>query len=107
MSKNLMFNRFSQTFHLSHNPFACIKRNEKVGFFGKAVKLAPTVYAIIVPSKVEEARQKQETSVPSSTPSGLAFVWYWSSSRRSSNGSLLCGLSGRPYGLHLSHEAFG
>ncbi|UZT50341.1 hypothetical protein [Enterobacter phage 03_vB_Eclo_IJM] len=35
MSKNLMFNRFSQTFHLSHNPFACIKRNEKVGFFGR------------------------------------------------------------------------
>lgn len=64
MSKNLMFNRYSNTFHLSHNPFACIKRNEKVGFFGKAVKLAPTVYALIVPSKVEEARQKKETSVP-------------------------------------------
>lgn len=64
MSKNLMFNRFSQTFHLSHNPFACIKRNEKVGFFGKAVKLAPTVYALITPGKVEEAKQKVETSVP-------------------------------------------
>ena len=64
MSKNLMFNRFSQTFHLSHNPFACIKRNEKVCFFGKAVKLAPTVYALITPGKAEEARQKRETSVP-------------------------------------------
>ena len=64
MSKNLMFNRFSQTFHLSHNPFACIKRNEKVGFFGKVVKLAPTVFALITPGKAEEARQKKETSVP-------------------------------------------
>lgn len=64
MLKNLMFNRFSQTFHLSHNPFACIKRNEKVGFFGKAIKLAPTVYALITPGKVEEAKQKVETSVP-------------------------------------------
>lgn len=64
MFKNLMFNRYSNTFHLSHNPFACIKRNEKVGFFGKAVKLAPTVYALITPGKAEEARQKQETRVP-------------------------------------------
>lgn len=64
MSKNLMFNRFSQTFHLSNNPFACIKRNEKLGYFGKSVKLSPTVYALITPGKVEEARQKQETSVP-------------------------------------------
>lgn len=64
MFKNLMFNRYSKTFHLSHNPFACIKRNEKVGFFGKAIKLAPTVYALITPRRVEEARQKQETSVP-------------------------------------------
>ncbi|ECQ4522548.1 hypothetical protein F0D05_14905 [Salmonella enterica] len=64
MSKNLMFNRYTDTFHLSNNPFACIKRNEKVGFFGKAVKLAPTVYALITPGKAEEARQKRETSVP-------------------------------------------
>lgn len=64
MSKNLMFNRYSNTFHLSNNPFACIKRNEKLGYFGKAVKLSPTVFALIVPSKVEEARQKRETSVP-------------------------------------------
>lgn len=64
MSKNLMFNRYSNTFHLSNNPFACIKRNEKVGFFGKAVKLAPTVYALITPGKAEEARQKRETNVP-------------------------------------------
>ena len=64
MSKNLMFNRYSKTFHLSNNPFACIKRNEKVGFFGKVVKLAPTVYALITPGKVEEAKQKVETSVP-------------------------------------------
>lgn len=64
MFKNLMFNRYTSTFHLSHNPFACIKRNEKVGFFGKAVKLAPTVYALITPIKAEEARQKRETNVP-------------------------------------------
>lgn len=64
MSKNLMFNRFSQTFHLSQNPFACIKRDEKLGYFGKAVKLAPTVFALITPGKAEEARQKKETSVP-------------------------------------------
>ena len=64
MSKNLMFNRFSQTFHLSNNPFACIKRNEKLGYFGKAVKLSPTVFALITPGKAEEARQKKETSVP-------------------------------------------
>lgn len=64
MFKNLMFNRYSKTFHLSHNPFACIKRNEKLGYFGKAVKLAPTVYALITPGKAEEARQKIETSVP-------------------------------------------
>ena len=64
MSKNLMFNSYSNTFHLSHNPFACIRRNEKLGYFGKAVKLSPTVFAMITPGKVEEARQKGETSVP-------------------------------------------
>ncbi|WBF70043.1 hypothetical protein SFP20_026 [Shigella phage SFP20] len=64
MFKNLMFNRYSNTFHLSHNPFACIKRNEKLGYFGKAVKLSPTVYALITPGKADEARQKRETSVP-------------------------------------------
>lgn len=64
MSKNLMFNRYTDTFHLSHNPFACIKRNEKLGYFGKAVKLSPTVYALITPGKAEEARQKRETDVP-------------------------------------------
>lgn len=64
MSKNLMFNRYTGTFHLSNNPFACIKRNEKLGYFGKAVKLSPTVYALIIPSKAEEARQKRETNVP-------------------------------------------
>lgn len=64
MSKNLMFNRYTDTFHLSHNPFACIKRNEKLGYFGKAVKLSPTVYALITHGKAEEARQKRETDVP-------------------------------------------
>ncbi|AUX83598.1 hypothetical protein HOS81_gp10 [Escherichia phage YZ1] len=64
MSKNLMFNRYTDTFHLSNNPFACIKRNEKLGYFGKAVKLSPTVYALITPGKAEEARQKRETNVP-------------------------------------------
>ena len=64
MSKNLMFNRYSNTFHLSNNPFACIKSNEKLGYFGKAVKLSPTVYALITTGKAEEARQKRETDVP-------------------------------------------
>lgn len=63
MFKNLMFNRYSKTYHLSHNPFACIKRDEKVGFFGKAVKLSPTVYALITPGKIEEARQKKDSAV--------------------------------------------
>lgn len=64
MSKNLMFNRYTDTFHLSNNPFACIKRNEKLGYFGKAVKISPTVFALITPGKAEEARQKSETNVP-------------------------------------------
>ncbi len=64
MFKNLLFNHYTSTFHLSHNPFACIKRNEKLGYFGKAVKLSPTVFALITPSKAEEARQKRETNVP-------------------------------------------
>lgn len=64
MSKNLMFNRYTDTFHLSNNPLACIKRNEKLGYFGKAVKLSPTVYALITPGKAEEARQKRDTDVP-------------------------------------------
>lgn len=64
MFKNLMFNRYSKTFHLSNNPFACIKRNEKLGYFGKAVELSPIVFALITPGKAEEARQKQTTSVP-------------------------------------------
>lgn len=64
MSKNLMFNRYTSTFHLSNNPFACIKSNEKLGYFGKAVKLSPTVFALITPGKAEEARQKRETDVP-------------------------------------------
>ena len=64
MFKNLMFNRYTSTFHLSNNPFACIKRNENLGYFGKAVKLSPTVYALITPGKAEEARQKRETNVP-------------------------------------------
>ena len=59
MSKNLMFNRYTDTFHLSHSPFA-----EKLGYFGKAVKLSPTVFALITPGKAEEARQKRETNVP-------------------------------------------
>lgn len=64
MFKNLMFNRYSKTFHLSQSPFACIKRDEKIGFFGKAIKLSPTVYALITPGKAEEAKQKVETCVP-------------------------------------------
>lgn len=64
MFKNLMFNRYTDTFHLSNNPFACIKLNEKLGYFGKAVKLSPTVYALITPGKAEEARQKRGTTVP-------------------------------------------
>ena len=64
MFKNLMFNRYSNTFHLSNNPLACIKRNEKLGYFGKAVNLSPTVFALITPGKAEEARQKRETNVP-------------------------------------------
>lgn len=64
MFKNLMFNRYTSTFHLSHNPFACIKRDEKLGYCGKAVKLSPTVYALITPGKAEEARQKREANVP-------------------------------------------
>lgn len=64
MSKNLMFNRYTDTFHLSNNPFACIKRSEKLGYFGKAVKLSPTVYALLTPGKAEEARQKRATNVP-------------------------------------------
>lgn len=64
MSKNLMFNRYTDTFHLSNNPFACIKRNEKLGYFGEAVMLSPTVFALITPGKAEEARQKCETNVP-------------------------------------------
>lgn len=64
MSKNLMFNRFSQSFHLSHNPFPCIKRGEKLGLFGKAVKLSPTVFALLTPGKVELARNKLKTDVP-------------------------------------------
>ena len=64
MFKNLMFNRYTSTFHLSYSPFACIKRNEKLGYFGKSVKLSPTVFALITPGKAEEARQKSGTNVP-------------------------------------------
>lgn len=57
MFKNLSFNRYTKTFHLSNNPFACVKANEKVGYFGKTVKLSGSVYALLTPGKLEEARR--------------------------------------------------
>lgn len=64
MFKNFMFNRYSKTFHLSNSPFACIKRGERVGIFGKAVKLSPIVYALVTPGSIESAKRKDQVSVP-------------------------------------------
>lgn len=74
MFKNLMFNRYTSTFHLSNNPFACIKRNEKLGYFGKAVKLSPTVYALITRVKLKRLARSVRPTYLWSTLSGLAFV---------------------------------
>lgn len=74
MSKNLMFNRYTGAFHLSHNPFACIKRNEKLGYFGKAVKLSPTVFALITQGKLKRLDRSVRPTYLWSTQSGLAFV---------------------------------
>lgn len=64
MFKNLSFNRYTNTFHLSNNPYPCVRRNEKVGFFGKTVKLSGSVYALLTPGKLEEARRESITGVP-------------------------------------------
>lgn len=62
--KNLMFNRYSQSFHLSNSPISCVKRGEKVGYFGKTVKLSGSVYALLTTGKLEEARRESITGVP-------------------------------------------
>lgn len=64
MFKKLSFNRYTKTLHLSNNPFACVKANEKVGYFGKTVKLSGSVYALLTPGKLEEARRESITGVP-------------------------------------------
>lgn len=61
--KNLSFNRYTKTFHLSNNPYPCIRCNEKVGYFGKTVKLSGSVYALLTPGKLEEARRASITGV--------------------------------------------
>lgn len=63
MFKNLSFNRYTKSFHLSNNPFACVKAHEKVGYFGKTVKLSGSVYALLTPGKLEEARRESITGV--------------------------------------------
>ena len=62
--KNLSYNRYTKSFHLSHSPYACIKASDKVGYFGKAVKLSGSVYALLTPGKLEEARRESVTGVP-------------------------------------------
>lgn len=64
MFKNLMFNRYSQSFHLANSPISCFKRGEKVGYFGKTVKLSCNVYALLTPGKLEKARRHNAISVP-------------------------------------------
>lgn len=64
MFKNLSFNRYTKTFHLSNNPFPCVKAREKVGYFGKTVKLSGSVYALLTPGKLEEARRESIAGVP-------------------------------------------
>lgn len=62
--KNLMFNRYSQSFHLSHNPFACIRSPKRVKRMGNIIKLAPVVYAIVTRDKAHEAQTYGSASVP-------------------------------------------
>ncbi|WGG26689.1 hypothetical protein LS3_15 [Escherichia virus LS3] len=64
MFKNLMFNRFITRFHLSHNPFGLHQAQRRLGYFGKAVKLSPTVSSLITHEPKLKARQKGQLYVP-------------------------------------------
>lgn len=62
MSKNLMFNRFSKSFHLSNNPFSFHKGS--VPRFGKTVALAPAVHALVTRKSFIKSMHKEAVSVP-------------------------------------------
>ena len=62
MSKNLMFNRFSKTFHLSYSPFSFHKGS--VPIFGKTVALAPAVHALVTRKSMLKAMDKEQVDVP-------------------------------------------
>ncbi|CDM21599.1 hypothetical phage protein [Citrobacter phage CR8] len=62
MSKNLMFNRFTKSFHLSHNPFSFHKGS--LPRFGKTVALAPAVHALVTRKSFLKAVNKEAVSVP-------------------------------------------
>lgn len=62
MSKNLMYNRYSKGFHLSHNPFAFHKGS--LPRFGKTVALAPAVHALVTRKSMLKAMEKEAVSVP-------------------------------------------
>lgn len=64
MSKNLMFNRFTRSFHLSHNPFGFHKANQPLPRFGKTVALAPAVHALVTRKSMLKAMDKEDVSVP-------------------------------------------
>lgn len=62
MFKNLMFNRYTQTFHISQNPFSFHKG--KLPRFGKTVALAPAVHALVTRKSLVRAMSKEAVSVP-------------------------------------------
>lgn len=62
MSKNLMYNRYSKGFHLSHNPFAFHKGS--LPRFGETVALAHAVHALVTRKSMLKAVDKEAVSVP-------------------------------------------
>lgn len=64
MSKDLMFNRFTRSFHLSHSPFSFHKANQPLPRFGKTVTLSPAVHALVTRKSMLKAMDKEQVDVP-------------------------------------------
>lgn len=64
MSKNLMYCRYTRSFHLSQNPISFHTAKQPLPRFGKTVALAPTVHALVTRKSMLTAMDKEPVDVP-------------------------------------------